>query len=154
MWFSITPSPCVSFFIWITQRDKKWFNFKIPFWSVHTIIPFPTCSPTRYLRPIVPKFYHVLAQGWGVWFTTRSIFPAFPLFSTVFFTSLYTWLGLPHPSIVGILRCVCTHPIDPMGIHFLFCAHGIECNLRHLCHHYLRCRLPHGMKTVTCTSFN
>jgi hypothetical protein len=33
-------------------------------------------------------------------------------------------LGLPHPLIVSILRCVCTHPIDPMGIHFLRCVHG------------------------------
>ncbi len=33
-------------------------------------------------------------------------------------------LGLPHPSIVGIPRCVCTPPINPMGIHLLRYAHG------------------------------
>ncbi len=33
-------------------------------------------------------------------------------------------LGLPNPSIASIPRCVCTHPIHPMGIHFLRCAHG------------------------------
>jgi len=27
-------------------------------------------------------------------------------------------LGLPRSSIVGIFLCVCTHPINPMGIHF------------------------------------
>jgi hypothetical protein len=36
-------------------------------------------------------------------------------------------LGLPHPSIVGILRCVCTHPINPTGIHLLHYTHGNEC---------------------------
>jgi hypothetical protein len=24
------------------------------------------------------------------------------------------------------MRCVCMHPIDPMGIHLLCCAHGNE----------------------------
>jgi len=32
--------------------------------------------------------------------------------------------GLPHPSIIGIPWCVCTHPIDPMDIHFLCYVHG------------------------------
>jgi hypothetical protein len=35
-------------------------------------------------------------------------------------------LGLAHPSIVSILQCVCTHPINPMGIHLLHCTHGNE----------------------------
>ncbi len=43
------------------SSSNKWFEFKIPSWNVYTIIPFPTCSPTRYLRPIMPEFYHVLA---------------------------------------------------------------------------------------------
>jgi hypothetical protein len=33
-------------------------------------------------------------------------------------------LGLPHPSITGILQCVCTHPINFMGIHLLHCVHS------------------------------
>jgi hypothetical protein len=36
------------------------------------------------------------------------------------------WLEIPHPLIVGIPRCVCTHPIDPMGIHLLRCVHNNE----------------------------
>jgi hypothetical protein len=35
-------------------------------------------------------------------------------------------LGLPHPSIASIPQCVCTHPIDLMGIHLLHCAHDNE----------------------------
>jgi hypothetical protein len=41
------------------------------------------------------------------------------------------WLGLPYPSIVGIPRCMCTHPIDIIGVHFLCCAHGNECTSTH-----------------------
>jgi hypothetical protein len=36
-------------------------------------------------------------------------------------------IKLPHPSIVGIPQCVCTHPINPTSIHFLRCVHGNEC---------------------------
>ncbi len=46
-----------------------------------------------------------------------------PIFSTV----LRTQLKLLHLSIVNLPQCVCTHPIDPMGIHLLCCAHGNEC---------------------------
>jgi hypothetical protein len=38
----------------------------------------------------------------------------------------WTWLKLSHPSIVGLPWCVCTHPIDPIGIYFLCCTHGNE----------------------------
>jgi hypothetical protein len=41
------------------------------------------------------------------------------------------WFGLHHPSIACILQCVCTHPIDPMGIHLLRYAHGNECTRPH-----------------------
>jgi hypothetical protein len=36
------------------------------------------------------------------------------------------WLRLSHLSIASLPLCVCTHPIDPMGIHILRCAHGNE----------------------------
>jgi hypothetical protein len=36
------------------------------------------------------------------------------------------WLGLPYHSMVSLPRCVCTHPIDPVGIQILHCAHGNE----------------------------
>ncbi len=61
-----------------------------------------------------------------VWLIVRLVFPAFWLSSPVFCTTLHMWLGLPHPLIACILQCVCTHPIYPMGIHLLFCAHGNE----------------------------
>ncbi len=60
----------------------------------------------------------------GTWLVARLVFLAFWLFSLIFYTTLCTWLGLPHPSIVSIPRCV--HPINLMGIHLLLCAHGNE----------------------------
>jgi hypothetical protein len=38
-----------------------------------------------------------------------------------------TRLGLPHPLIVGIFWCVCTHPINVTSVHLLCCASGNEC---------------------------
>jgi hypothetical protein len=60
------------------------------------------------------------------WLITWLVFPTFQLSSLVFCITFRTWFGLPHPSIASILRCVCTHPINPMGIHLLCCAHGNE----------------------------
>ncbi len=54
------------------------------------------------------------------------IFPTFQLFSPFFGTTFNTWFGLPHPSIVSIPWCVCTHPIDTLGIHLLHYVHGNE----------------------------
>jgi hypothetical protein len=70
-------------------------------------------------------------------------------------------LKLPHPSIASIFWCVWTHPIDPMDIHFLRCAHSDKhtrtqdtiCN-QHLCCHYVKCWFPCGTKTITYASFN
>ncbi len=96
--------------------------------------------------------------GANIWFTTQPIFLAFQLSSLVFSTSLHMQLGLPHPSIVGILWCVYTHPINPMGIHLICCAHGNERTGTHDAIHdtfvATRCWLPCGTKTITCTSFN
>ncbi len=36
---------------------------------------------------------------------------------------LRTWLGLPYPLTFGLSHCICDQPLDPMGIHFLCCAH-------------------------------
>ncbi len=61
--------------------------------------------------------------GSSVWLKVWLIFQ---LSSLVFSITFWTWFGLPHLSIIGILQCVCTHPIDPMGIHLLSCAQNNE----------------------------
>jgi hypothetical protein len=60
----------------------------------------------------------------GAWPIVRLIFPSFWLVSLVFSITLQIWLGLPHLSIVSIPQCVCTHPINLMGIYLLHYVHG------------------------------
>jgi hypothetical protein len=36
------------------------------------------------------------------------------------------WLVFPHPLVPSLLHGVCTHPINPLGIHLLECAHDNE----------------------------
>jgi hypothetical protein len=66
--------------------------------------------------------------GLGVndWFIIQLFFLVFLLFSPIFSITLRVQLGLPHPSIAGIPPCVCAHPINLMGIHFLHYVHGNE----------------------------
>ncbi len=45
---------CV-FFLLNNSVGNKWFDFKIPFWNVYIIIPCLTS--TRYLKPIMSKFF-------------------------------------------------------------------------------------------------
>jgi hypothetical protein len=79
----------------------------------------------------IPKTHHAQILSCfdlevGTWLPTQPIFPAFLLFCTSFFTTFRMQLGLPHPSIPNILWCMCTHPIDVMGVHLLCCTHGNE----------------------------
>jgi hypothetical protein len=61
-----------------------------------------------------------------VWLIIWPIFPSFQLIALVFFTVFRIPLGLPHPSIICIFQCVCTHPINLMGIQLLCCVHDNE----------------------------
>ncbi len=72
------------------------------------------CSSRRASAWLIVKPYSL------VWLT-----------SLVFSTTLWIQLELPHPSIVSILRCVCTHPINPMGFHLLHCVHCNKCTWTH-----------------------
>jgi len=72
----------------------------------------------------------------SVWLTTRPLFLSFWLDSSIFFIVVRIWYGLPHPSIVNIPWCVCTHPINPMGIHFLCCVHANKLTWTHDVIHY------------------
>ncbi len=110
------------FFHLNNSLNNKWFNFKIPFWNICTITPFPTCSLMGHLKFIMPEFYYVIAKGMHLASNLTNlpnlliIFPNF-----LHNTSYMTWTT---PSL--ILHYVCTHPINLMGIHLLHCVHGNE----------------------------
>jgi hypothetical protein len=63
------------------------------------------------------------------------------------------------PSIASILQCVCTHPIDSMGIHLLCCAHGNKRIGTHdaICNNFATIMwdvsFHVGRKQFTCASF-
>jgi hypothetical protein len=113
------------FFCLNNSSDNKWFDFKIPPQSICTTTLFPTCSLIGYLKPSYSNFIMFWPKGRCLAYNLTSL-PTFHLCSTIFFITLWTWLGLPHPSIIGIPWCVCTHPINFMGIHFLRYVHGNE----------------------------
>ncbi len=79
---------------------------------------FDNISEAHYAQ-IIPCFDPMA----GVWLIVRPIFLTFQLSFPNFFTTLCMW-GLPHSSIAHIPWCVCTHPIDLMGIHLLHCVHN------------------------------
>jgi hypothetical protein len=125
MQFFTTLSMRVSFFFWTIHQTINglisWLYFK--HLHHHTF--------SSMLANVIFKAHHAwilscFNLGVGVGYITWLIFPTFWLFSLVFFTTLQTWLILPHFSTTGLPWCVCTHPIDLMDIHLLCCAHGNE----------------------------
>jgi hypothetical protein len=48
----------------------------------------------------------------------------FHLTLDVFFTLLHIRLGLSHPLVLGVSHCICSQPLDLIGIHILCCIHG------------------------------
>jgi hypothetical protein len=69
--------------------------------------------------------------GVGSWLTNQLFFLTFQLSSQFFLHHFVCDLDYPHPLIVGFFWCVCTPPINPMGIHLLRCVHGNECTWTH-----------------------
>ncbi len=97
--------------------------------SISKCFPHHTLS-NMFSNRIFETHYVQILSCFGfevdVWFTIRLTFLAFQLSSPSFSTMLWTWLGLPHPLIIGIFWCVCTHPIDAIGVHLLCYAHDNE----------------------------
>ncbi len=50
----------------------------------------------------------------------------FHLALNIFFIALCTRLGISHPLILGVSHCICSQPLDPMGIHLFHGVHGGE----------------------------
>ncbi len=142
------------FFLLNNSSGNKWFNFKVPSWSIYTIIPFPTWFSIGYLRLIVLEFYHVLALGCVLGFNSISFFNLLIIFPN-FLHIVSNMIWITTSFNCSIPPCMHTHPIDLMGIHFLHCTHGNPwCSSWHICCHCARCWLPHGMKIIKCASFN
>ncbi len=59
----------------------------------------------------------------GAWFFVRLIIPSFMMAFDIFFLSLRTILGLPHPMGYGFSQCICNQAIDSIGIHLFSYVH-------------------------------
>jgi hypothetical protein len=46
--------------------------------------------------------------------------------SNDFFTTLCIKLGVSHPLILGVSHCICSQPLDVMGIHLFHYTHGAD----------------------------
>jgi hypothetical protein len=125
MWsfFTLNSRMFLSFEQFIRQQMVRFQIFILEHLHHHTLsnMLFDRIFEAHYAR--IPSCYGPMV---GVWFTIWPIFLGFWLVSLVFSIVFWIWLRLPHPSIVGIFQCVCTHPIDLMGIHLLRRAHGNE----------------------------
>jgi hypothetical protein len=69
--------------------------------------------------------------GVGTWLLVRLTTLAFYLYSTHFFTTLRTCLGLPHPITTHLSQSQCGHTIDDLGTHLFWCPYGSECTTSH-----------------------
>eukprot|EP00898_Chlorokybus_atmophyticus_P000542 jgi/Chlat1/1489/Chrsp12S00110 len=62
--------------------------------------------------------------GAGAWLTTMPLFPALQLSADVFRTALRIRLGLPHPILAAVERCLCGVTLTTEGTHLLRCPVG------------------------------
>jgi hypothetical protein len=138
---------------------NKWFNFKVPFRSICTIIPFLTCFLTRHPRPIMPKFYHVLAQGQAPSLQLNHFSQPFNYLPQFFAQHFVRVLDYPILQLQTSLD-MCAHIPSTLWVS-TFMLYSWQwthwnpwCNSWCLCQHCTRCWFPHGMKIITCTSFN
>jgi len=83
------------------------------------------------LKPIVLEFYHVPSLGGGHLVYNLTNFPNLLIIFPNFFHNVLDTTHISHISIANLPQCVCTHPINPMGIHLLHCAHGNEHKATH-----------------------
>jgi len=66
------------------SSSNKWFNFKIPSWNVYTIIPFPTCSSTKYLKLSCSNFVMFWPKGKCLAYSLTNL-SSFFIFFLIFF---------------------------------------------------------------------
>jgi hypothetical protein len=101
-------------------------------------------------------FEVVCGPSGGVWLLACLVIPFFHLPLNVFSITLHIKLGLFHPLVLGVSHCICSQPLDPIGIYLLHCAHGgkrmtsydvvrnvFEC-------HYKRCKISCLTRVDTC----
>jgi hypothetical protein len=140
------------------SSGNKWFDFKIPFQNVCTIIPFPTCSLTKYLKPIVLKFYIFWPMDRCLAYNLTNLFKLLINFLGLFHNASNTTLIAPSFNFKYPLMRVHTSHRPYRYPLLMLCSwqwthKNPWCNSRHLCCYYMGCWLPNGLRITTCVSF-
>jgi hypothetical protein len=120
MWFFITPNVCVNFFLeqFIEQQMVELQD------SIRTFTPLIL---SNMLYDTILETHHVwILSCFGLrvntWFITWLIFLTFWLSSPILHNALdVPWITRSFN--YSLPWCVCTHPINLMGIHLLCCTH-------------------------------
>jgi hypothetical protein len=159
MWSSTTRSLCMFSSIWTIHRTTNGSTSRFHLKAFAPSYPLQHAFQRDIWDPSCPNFIMFYPKDKRLVYNLIN----FPILSIVFFsflhnTSYATWT---------IPSFKCKHPL--MWVHISHWPYGYPplmlcswqwthwnpwCNLQHLCHHCAKCWFSHGMKTITCTSFN
>jgi hypothetical protein len=149
MWSPIATNSHVFSFIWTIHQTINGSTSRFHLKASTPSYPFQT----KYLRPIMPKFYHVLVKGECLAYNSTN----FPMFS-ISFPSLFhkvsytTWIA---PSFNYRYPFMHVHTFQwPYGYPpFTLCSwqrvhNNPWCNFWHLYCHCMKCWFPCGVKQL------
>ncbi len=157
---STTPSPCVSSSIWTTHwatynstsrfhlgTSAPSYPFQHIFWwdiwsssCLNFIMFSPRGKHLAYNSTNLPNLFDYLPQFFAQYFIHNLDYPILQLhasFDVCAHIPLTLWGSTSYVVLMA------------MNAHW-----NPWCNSQHLCHHCMKCWFPHGIKIVTCASFN
>jgi len=116
---------CVSFSLWTIQRATNGLISRFHPGVFTPSILFQHALWQDIWNPSCSNLIMFWPQGMHLTYSPTNL-PNLWLSSPYFSITFQTWLGLSHPSIIDILQCMCTHPIDVSCVLLLHCTHGNE----------------------------
>ncbi len=123
MWSLTTPNSCMFSFVWIIYRATNGLTSRFHLGTFAPSYLFQYALQRDIWSPSCPNFIMFWPKGGCLVYSSTNLFELSINFPGLFHSaSNMTWTT---PSInCRYPWCVCTHPIDIMGIHFLHCVHG------------------------------
>ncbi len=106
------------FFHLNNSLGNKWFDFKIPSWSICTIIPFQHALKHDSWSPSCPNSIMFWPRGRCLVYSSTNPFELSINFPDLFIV-LRIWLGLAHPLIAGILDA-CAHIASTLWLSIFY----------------------------------
>jgi hypothetical protein len=158
-WSSTAPNLCVSSFVWTTHWATNGSTSRFHLKALTPSYPFHHAFRWDTRSPLCLNFIMLWFKGEHLVYNSTNFPNLSIIFSNFFHNTLYTTWVTPSFNCKHPLLCVHTSHW-PYGYPLLM-LHSWQrmhqnpwCNLWHLCCHCIRCWLPCGTRTITCTSFN